>query len=108
MINAKELARQLDRFLKSPTCQDARVVVKLPQGEFHSPDGYFDIKVGQGVLTNWNMWRCIGTYKLKHNVFFDLILARRNIKSDNELFNDKSFFIGLGIRMNSLSFKHDF
>ena len=43
MINAKELARQLDRFLKSPTCQEARVVVKLPQGEFHSPDGQFDI-----------------------------------------------------------------
>ena len=43
MINAKELARQLDRFLKSPTCQDDRVVVKLPQGEFHSPDGQFDI-----------------------------------------------------------------
>ena len=43
MINAKELARQLDRFLKSPTCQDARVVVKLPRGEFHSPDGQFDI-----------------------------------------------------------------
>ena len=43
MINAKELARQLDRFLKSPTCQEARVVVKLPQGEFRSPDGHFDI-----------------------------------------------------------------
>ena len=43
MISAKEFARQLDRFLKSPTCQDARVVVKLPQGEFHSPDGQFDI-----------------------------------------------------------------
>jgi len=43
MINAKELAKQLDRFLKSPTCQDARVQVKLPQGEFHSPDGHFDI-----------------------------------------------------------------
>ena len=43
MISAKELARQLDRFLKSPTCQDARVVVKLPQGEFRSPDGQFDI-----------------------------------------------------------------
>ena len=43
MINAKELAKQLDNFLKSPTCQNARVVVKLPQGEFHSPDGQFDI-----------------------------------------------------------------
>ena len=44
MINAKELAKQLNRFLKSPTCQDARVQVKLPQGEFRSPDGHFDIK----------------------------------------------------------------
>ena len=39
MINAKELAKQLDNFLKSPTCQNAR----LPRGEFHSPDGHFDI-----------------------------------------------------------------
>ena len=43
MINAKELAKQLNNFLKSPTCQNARVQVKLPQGEFHSPDGYFDV-----------------------------------------------------------------
>ena len=43
MINAKELAKQLDKFLKSPTCQSARVQVRLPQGEFHSPDGHFDI-----------------------------------------------------------------
>ena len=44
MISAKELALQLDRFLKSPTCQNARVHVKLPRGEYRSPDGYFDIK----------------------------------------------------------------
>ena len=37
------MAEQLEKFLKSPTCQNARVQVKLPQGEFHSPDGYFDI-----------------------------------------------------------------
>ena len=43
MINAKELAKQLDNFLKSPTCQNARVQVRLPRGEFHSPDGHFDI-----------------------------------------------------------------
>ena len=43
MINAKELAKQLNNFLKSPTCQNARVQVKLPRGEFHSPDGHFDI-----------------------------------------------------------------
>ena len=44
MINAKELALQLDRFLKSPTCQDARVMIKLPPGEYRSPDGFFDVK----------------------------------------------------------------
>ena len=44
MISAKELALQLVRFLKSPTCQGARVMVKLPQGEYRSPDGCVDIK----------------------------------------------------------------
>ena len=43
MISGKLLAQQLEKFLKSPVCQDARVMVKLPQGEFRSPDGYFDI-----------------------------------------------------------------
>ena len=44
MINAKELALQLDRFLQAPTAQQARVQVKVPHGEFKSPDGHFDIK----------------------------------------------------------------
>ena len=43
MISGKLLAQQLEKFLKSPVCQNARVMVKLPQGEFRSPDGYFDI-----------------------------------------------------------------
>ena len=44
MISGKEFAKQLEKFLKSPVCQNARIQVKLPQGEFRSPDGYFDIK----------------------------------------------------------------
>ena len=44
MINGKELAKQLDKFLESPGCQGARVQIKLPRGEFRSPDGFFDIK----------------------------------------------------------------
>ena len=44
MISGKELALQLNRFLASPVCQNARVQVKLPIGEFRSPDGHFDIK----------------------------------------------------------------
>ena len=51
MISGKLLADQLDKFLKSPVCQSARVQVKLPQGEFHSPDGYFDI-VSMRLLEN--------------------------------------------------------
>ena len=44
MISGKVLSQQLDKFLKSPVCQSARVQVKLPRGEFISPDGFFDIK----------------------------------------------------------------
>ena len=43
MISGKLLAKQLDKFLLSPTCQNARVQVKVPHGEFRSPDGHFDI-----------------------------------------------------------------
>ena len=43
MISGKLLAEQLNKFLKSPTCQNARVQVKVPHGEFRSPDGHFDI-----------------------------------------------------------------
>ena len=51
MISGKLLADQLNKFLKSPVCQSARVQVKLPQGEFHSPDGYFDI-ISMSLLEN--------------------------------------------------------
>ena len=43
MISGKLLAEQLNKFLTSPTCQNARVQVKVPHGEFRSPDGHFDI-----------------------------------------------------------------
>ena len=45
MISGKEFARQLEKFLKSPVCQNARIQVKLPHGEYKSPDGFFDIKM---------------------------------------------------------------
>ena len=51
MISGKIMAEQLEKFLKSPTCQNARVKVKLPQGEFHSPDGYFDI-ISMSLMEN--------------------------------------------------------
>ena len=51
MISGKIMAEQLEKFLKSPTCQNARVQVKLPQGEFHSPDGYFDI-ISMSLMEN--------------------------------------------------------
>ena len=43
MISGKLLAAQLEKFNKSPVAQNARVQVKLPRGEYRSPDGYFDI-----------------------------------------------------------------
>ena len=44
MISGKEFIKQLAKFVKSPVCKEARVQVKLPRGEFISPDGFFDIK----------------------------------------------------------------
>ena len=44
MISGKEFAQQLEKFLQSPVCQNARLQVKLPHGEYKSPDGFFDIK----------------------------------------------------------------
>ena len=44
MISGKLLSQQLDKFLTSPVCQGARGQVRLPHGEYKSPDGFFDIK----------------------------------------------------------------
>ena len=44
MISGKEFAQQLENFLKSPVCQNARLQVKLPRGEYKSAEGFFDIK----------------------------------------------------------------
>ena len=43
MISGKEFAQQLEKFLKSPVCQNARIQVKLPYGEYKSVDGFFDV-----------------------------------------------------------------
>ena len=34
MINGKDFRQILDKFLTSPTCQNARVQVQMPNGEF--------------------------------------------------------------------------
>ena len=44
MINGKEFIKQIEKFVKSPVCKEARVQIKVPHGEFKSPDGFFDIK----------------------------------------------------------------
>ena len=44
MLTGRVFAQVVGKFMKSPVCQDARVQVKLPRGEYRSPDGHFDIK----------------------------------------------------------------
>ena len=44
MISGKEFIKQIEKFVLSPVCKEARVQVKLPRGEYISPDGFFDIK----------------------------------------------------------------
>ena len=44
MLKAKELASALAKIMKnSEVGKNARIQVRLPQGEYRSPDGYFDI-----------------------------------------------------------------
>tara|TARA_R110000824_G_scaffold108447_2_gene255482 strand:+ start:125 stop:355 length:231 start_codon:yes stop_codon:yes gene_type:complete len=45
MINGKTFRHALDKFFRSPVCQDARVQIELPNGEF------FDI-TGAKLLEN--------------------------------------------------------
>ena len=44
MLKAKELARALSKIMKnSEVGKNARIQVQLPQGEYRSPDGFFDV-----------------------------------------------------------------
>ena len=44
MLKAKELARALTKIMKnSEVGKNARIQVRLPQGEYRSPDGFFDV-----------------------------------------------------------------
>ena len=44
MLKAKELARALSKIMKnSEVGKNARIQVRLPQGEYRSHDGFFDV-----------------------------------------------------------------
>ena len=44
MLKAKELASALSKIMKnSEVGKNARIQVRLPQGEYSSPDGFFDV-----------------------------------------------------------------
>ena len=44
MLKAKDLATALEKImLNSEVGKNARIQVQLPQGEYRSPDGFFDV-----------------------------------------------------------------
>ena len=44
MLKARDLATALEKImLKSEVGKNARIQVQLPQGEYRSPDGFFDV-----------------------------------------------------------------
>ena len=44
MLRAKDLATALEKIMsKSEVGKNARIQVQLPQGEYRSPDGFFDV-----------------------------------------------------------------
>ena len=53
MLKAKELARALSKIMKnSEVGKNARIQVRLPQGEYRSPDGFFDVVVVKLMQNN--------------------------------------------------------
>ena len=44
MLKARDLATALEKIMtKSEVGKNARIQVRLPQGEYRSPDGFFDV-----------------------------------------------------------------
>ena len=44
MLKARDLATALEKIMtKSEVGKNARIQVQLPQGEYRSPDGFFDV-----------------------------------------------------------------
>ena len=66
MISGKVLAQVLDKICASPVGQNARIQVRLPRGEFHSPDGFFDVKEINVMENN------ILGYRETHRIVFEL------------------------------------
>jgi hypothetical protein len=71
-------------------------------------DGYFDVKVGQGIPTSWGLQRLTISYEWKHNLYIDFKLAHRRVKSQADNYNSNKWFYGLALRWNAIPFRHNF
>ena len=76
MLKAKELASALSKIMaNSEVGKNARIQVQLPQGEYRSPDGFFDV-VEVRLMQN-NVLGHSETHRVVFKILFSIRLTAK-------------------------------
>lgn len=70
-----------------------------------APYGNF---IGQGIGTNLLFYDICSTWMPKHNLFVDFVVGGRTTQSDLALFNSKTLYVSLALRLNLVPRNYDF
>jgi len=70
--------------------------------------GNYNNFIGQGVETKLLMGDLMATYMPKHNLFVDFKIGYRRTVAALSLFNQESFYLSLGLRLNINYRNYDF
>ena len=65
-------------------------------------------EIGQGILTNMDLFRFDLSYQLFHNYFVDLNYLYRFANAEGEEFDTKTQYLGVGIRVNVSNYNWDY
>jgi len=68
--------------------------------DYRDYEQQYNNEVGQGVATNLFIAEAIMTYQLRHNLFIDLDLRYRDLRSDITTRNSNYLYIGTALRLN--------
>lgn len=69
--------------------------------------GYYGNEIAQGEITKVLFIDCMGSYMLKHNLFFDLGLTYRYSNSAIKELTSESTFLNVGVRWNMARREYD-
>lgn len=71
-------------------------------------DGYFDVKVGQGIMTNWALRRFTLSYEWKPQYILEAVVMHRKTESELEIHSSNKWYFGLAFRCNALPIRHNY